>query len=159
MNKYNLTIDVERINLENEKHIRNFLYQLKNLAQHCVNFINSLADKTDCNNKRFLREIHDDDDTTFESQYIIPSLENKNDKIEQNLKGNKEIKQRESIIDSNDPNYLLYSNIALGVPQNVKESYKLLKNKTKIKKKNKDVKSPDNDRKVEFLRTFDEENE
>jgi hypothetical protein len=88
-----------------------------------------------------------------------PISHNKNDKIEQNLKGNKEIKQRESIIDSNDPNYLLYSNIALGVPQNVKESYKLLKNKTKIKKKNKDVKSPDNDRKVEFLRTFDEENE
>ena len=85
--------------------------------------------------------------------------QNKNDKIEQNLKGNKEIKQRESIIDSNDPHYLLYSNIALGVPQNVKDSYKLLKNKTKIKKKSTDVKSPNNDRKIEYLRTFDEENE
>ena len=85
MNKYNLTIDVERINLENEKHIRNFSQKIKNLAQHCVNFINSLADKTDCNNKRFLREIHDDDDTTFESQYIIPSLENTNDKIDFNF--------------------------------------------------------------------------
>ena len=85
MNKYNLTIDVERINLENEKHIRNFSQKIKNLAQHCVNFINSLADKTDCSNKRFLREIHDDDDTKFESQYIIPSFKNKNDKIDFNF--------------------------------------------------------------------------
>ena len=85
--------------------------------------------------------------------------QNKNDNIEQNLKGNKEIKQRESIIDSNDPHYLLYSNIALGVPQNVKDSYKLLKNKPKFTKKKKDVKSPDHDRKIEYLRTFDVENE
>ena len=85
MNKYKLTIDVERINLENERHIRNFSQKIKNLAQHCVNFINSLADKTDCNNKRFLREIHDDDDTTFDSQYIIPNLVNKNKKINFNF--------------------------------------------------------------------------
>ena len=85
MNKYNLTIDVERINLENEKHIRNFSQKIKNLAQHCVNFINSLTDKKDCSNKRFLREIHDDDDTTFDSQYIIPNLVNKNQKINFNF--------------------------------------------------------------------------
>ena len=86
MNKYKLTIDVERINLENEKHIRNFSQKIKNLAQHCVNFINSLDDKTDCSNKRFLPEIHDDDDsTTFDSQYIIPNLVNKNKKINFNF--------------------------------------------------------------------------
>ena len=54
MKKFNLTIDVDRINLENENHIRNFSQKIKNLAQHCVNYINSIEDKTDCNKKRFL---------------------------------------------------------------------------------------------------------
>ena len=82
MNKFKLTIDVDRINLENENHIRNFSQKIKNLAQHCVNYINSIADKTDCSNKRFLLEIHDDDnDSTIDSQYIMPSLSNKNNKI------------------------------------------------------------------------------
>ena len=86
MNKLKLTIDVDRINLENENHTRNFPQKIKNLAQHCVNFINSLDDKTDCGNKRFLPEIHDDDDsTTFDSQYIIPNLVNKNQKINFNF--------------------------------------------------------------------------
>ena len=44
MNKLNLTIDVDRINLENENHIRNFSQKIKNLAQHCVNYINSIDD-------------------------------------------------------------------------------------------------------------------
>ena len=82
MNKFKLTIDVDRINLENENHIRNFSQKIKNLAQHCVNFINSIADKTECSNKRFLPEIHDDDnDSTIDSQYIIPSFANQNKKI------------------------------------------------------------------------------
>ena len=82
MNKFKLTIDVEKINLEKEAHIRNFSQKIKNLAQHCVNYINSIADKTDCSNKRFLPEIHDDDnDSTIDSQYIMPSLSNKNNKI------------------------------------------------------------------------------
>ena len=53
MNKFKLTIDVDRINLENEVHIRNFSQKIKNLAQHCVNYINSIDNKTDCSNKRF----------------------------------------------------------------------------------------------------------
>ena len=68
MNKFKLTIDVDRINLENEVHIRNFSQKIKNLAQHCVNYINSIDNKTDCSNKRFLPEIHDDDnDSTIDS--------------------------------------------------------------------------------------------
>ena len=42
MNKLKLTIDVDRINLENENHTRNFPQKIKNLAQHCVNYINNL---------------------------------------------------------------------------------------------------------------------
>ena len=84
MNKFNLTIDVERINLENEIHIRNFSQKIKNLAEHCVNFINSIADKTDCTHKRFLPEIHDDDednDSTIDNQYILPNILEQNKKI------------------------------------------------------------------------------
>ena len=54
-------------------------------------------------------------------------------------------KENESIIDTH---YLLYSDIPLGVPQNIKDSYKLLKRK----KHN----TPDN-RNIEYLRTFGDE--
>ena len=84
MNKFNLTIDVERINLENEIHIRNFSQKIKNLAEHCVNFINSIADKADCSHKRFLPEIHDDDednDSTIDNQYVLPNILEQNKKI------------------------------------------------------------------------------
>ena len=47
MNKFKLTIDVDKINLENEAHERNFSQKIKNLAQHCVNFINSIDNETD----------------------------------------------------------------------------------------------------------------
>ena len=47
-----------------------------------MNYINSIADKTDCANKRFISEIHgDENNSTIDSQYIIPSLVNKNNKI------------------------------------------------------------------------------
>jgi len=66
-----------------------FPKKIKNLAQHCVNYINSIADKTDCSNKRFFPEIHDDDnDSTIDSQYIMPSLANKNNKIKDLKKKN-----------------------------------------------------------------------
>ena len=48
MNKFKLTIDVEKINLEKEAHIRNFSQKIKNLAQHCVNYINSIDNEADC---------------------------------------------------------------------------------------------------------------
>ena len=74
MNKFKLTIDVDKINLEKEAHIRNFSQKIKNLAQHCVNFINSIDNKTDCSNKRFLREIHDDDDDSTIDSHCVPTL-------------------------------------------------------------------------------------
>ena len=82
MNKLKLTIDVDRINLENENHIRNFSQKIKNLAQHCVNYIHSIDDKTDCTNKRFLPEIHDDDcDSTIDDQFTLNPITQKNKKI------------------------------------------------------------------------------
>ena len=76
MNKFKLTIDVDKINLENEAHIRNFSQKIKNLAQHCVNFINSVDNKTDCSNKRFLPEIHDDDDDSTIDTHCVPTIPN-----------------------------------------------------------------------------------
>ena len=78
MNKFKLTIDVDKINLENEAHVRNFSQKIKNLAQHCVNYINGIDNKTDCTNKRFLPEIHDDDnDSTIDSHYAPPTIKPK----------------------------------------------------------------------------------
>ena len=73
MNKFKLTIDTDSINMENEIHINNFSQKIKNLAQHCINFINGIDDETDCSNNRYLPEFHDDDsDSTVESSNFIP---------------------------------------------------------------------------------------
>ncbi len=71
MNKFKLTIDTDSINLENEIHINNFSNKIKNLARHCVNYINSIEDKADCCNNKFLPEFHDNHETENE---FYPSL-------------------------------------------------------------------------------------
>ena len=81
MNKFKLTIDVDKINQENEVHIRNFSQKIKNLAQHCVNYINSIDNKTDCSNKRFLQEIHDDDNDSTIDSCCVPVVVTKKKKI------------------------------------------------------------------------------
>ena len=81
MNKFKLTIDVDKINQENEVHIRNFSQKIKNLAQHCVNYINSIDNKTDCSNKRFLPEIHDDDNDSTIDSCCVPVVVTKKKKI------------------------------------------------------------------------------
>ena len=81
MNKFKLTIDVDKINRENEVHIRNFSQKIKNLAQHCVNYINSIDNKTDCSNKRFLPEIHDDDNDSTIDSCCVPVVVTKKKKI------------------------------------------------------------------------------
>ena len=74
MNKFKLTIDVDKINLEKEAHIRNFSQKIKNLAQHCVNFINSIYNEIVCSNNRFLIEIHDDDDYSSIDSHCFTTL-------------------------------------------------------------------------------------
>ena len=76
MNKFKLTIEADKINRENEAHIREFSQKIKNLAQHCVNFINSIDNETDCSNKRFLPEIHDDDDDSTIDTHCVPTIPN-----------------------------------------------------------------------------------
>ena len=85
MNKIKLTIDTDTINMENEMHINNFAQKIKNLAQHCVNFIEGTDDKTDCSNNKFLREFHDDDSDSTIDSYIIPSITKKNINLQYNL--------------------------------------------------------------------------
>ena len=71
MNKFNLSIDTDTINMENEIHINNFSQKIKNLAQHCINYILRIEDKSDCSNNKFLPEFHDDDnDSTIGSCYV-----------------------------------------------------------------------------------------
>ena len=79
MNKFKLTIDTDSINIENEIHINNFSQKIKNLAQHCVNYIKCIEDGTDCSNNRFLPEFHDDDDSesTIESCFIPTFIKRK----------------------------------------------------------------------------------
>ena len=71
MSKLKLTIDVESINLENELHENNFSHKIKNLAQHCVNFIYSIEDEKECANKNFFPEIHDNNNTYIDNKEIL----------------------------------------------------------------------------------------
>ena len=59
MKKFQLQLDTESINLENEMHSNNFPIKVKNLAEHCVNYIIGTHDINNCNDKKYNREIHD----------------------------------------------------------------------------------------------------
>ena len=74
MKKFKLTIDTDTINMENEIHINNFAQKIKNLSQHCVNFIKGLEDVTDCANNRFFREFHDNNNNNSIDNFYISSL-------------------------------------------------------------------------------------
>ena len=69
--------------------------------------------------------------------------ENKYNTPKKNININKNSNRDENIINKH---YLLYSDLPLGVPQNVKDIYKLYK----TKKNN----TPDPKKKVEYLRTY-----
>ena len=74
MNKFKLTLDTDTINMENEIHINNFSQKIKNLAQHCINFIKGIEDKRDCLDNKFMREFHDDDSESTIESWNITSL-------------------------------------------------------------------------------------
>ena len=59
MKKFQLKLDTDSINLENEIHSNNFPLKVKNLAEHCVNFVLGEHNSTDCNNIKYNKEIHD----------------------------------------------------------------------------------------------------
>ncbi len=65
MKKFQLQLDTDSINLENEIHSNNFPLKIKSLAEHCVNYIFGEDNSNDCNNKKYNKEVHD--------QEIIPT--------------------------------------------------------------------------------------
>ena len=71
MKKFQLHLDTDSINLENEIHSNNFPLKVKNLAEHCVNFVLGTQNEDDCNDKKYNRETHDRD--------IVSTINEKND--------------------------------------------------------------------------------
>ena len=59
MKKFKLSLDIESINLENEMHSNNFHIKVKNLAEHCVNYILGEHDTNECDDKKYDKEMHD----------------------------------------------------------------------------------------------------
>lgn len=59
MNRFKLSLDTESINQESEEHSNNFYLKVKNLAEHCVKFIEGEHNKHNCNDNKFNRDIHD----------------------------------------------------------------------------------------------------
>ncbi len=59
MSVFFLELDTESINKENEDHNNNFHFKVKNLAEHCVDYIEGKQSKNDCNSQKFNKDIHD----------------------------------------------------------------------------------------------------
>ena len=84
MKKFTLQLDTDSINLENEIHSNNFPIKVKNLAEHCVNYVLGSQNSNDCNNIKYNREIHDqdifpinkinNDENTINEQNIIAQI-------------------------------------------------------------------------------------
>ena len=68
MKKFQLHLDTDSINLENEIHSNNFPLKIKSLAEHCVNYVLGEDNLKNCNDKKYNKEVHD--------QEIIPTLIN-----------------------------------------------------------------------------------
>ena len=70
MKKFQLSLDTESINLESEIHSNNFHVKVKNLSEHCVNYILGGHNTNDCNDKKYDKEMHDQEfDTTSNADY------------------------------------------------------------------------------------------
>ncbi len=59
MKKFQLSLDTDSINLESEMHSNNFHIKVKNLAEHCVNYLLGEHDRNDCDDKKYDKDIHD----------------------------------------------------------------------------------------------------
>ena len=74
MKKFQLKLDTDSINIENEIHSNNFPLKVKNLAEHCVNFLLGTHNSTDCSNIKYNKEIHDQENIP-----LILKLNNNNE--------------------------------------------------------------------------------
>ena len=59
MKKFKFQLDTESINRENEIHSNNFPIKVKNLAEHCINFITGTHNADNCSDRKYNRELHD----------------------------------------------------------------------------------------------------
>ena len=60
MKKFQFKLDTDSINRENEEHSNGFHMKVKNLAEHCVKFLEGSQNEIDCSDNKFDRNIHDD---------------------------------------------------------------------------------------------------
>ena len=86
MKKFQLKLDTDSINIENEIHSNNFPLKVKNLAEHCVNFLLGIHNSTDCSNIKYNKEIHDQ-----ENMPGILKLNNNNENENENTKNTQKI--------------------------------------------------------------------
>ena len=59
MKKFNLQLDTDSINKENEEHANSFNMKVKHLAEHCIQFIEGTHNEINCTDNKFDRNIHD----------------------------------------------------------------------------------------------------
>ena len=59
MKRFQLKLDTDSINRENEEHSNGFHMKVKNLAEHCVQFLDGTQNEIDCTDNKFDRNIHD----------------------------------------------------------------------------------------------------
>lgn len=71
MKKFQLKIDTESINKENETHQNNFHIKIKNLAEHCVRYLEGVDSQLDCTSRKLDKDYHDLEAAEDTNQYII----------------------------------------------------------------------------------------
>ena len=68
MKKFQLQLDTDSINKENEQHSNFFHMKIKNLAEHCIKFIEGIDNEINCTDNKFDKNIHETQELT-ESTY------------------------------------------------------------------------------------------
>ena len=70
MKKFHFQLDTDSINKENELHTNNFNMKVKNLAEHCIQFIEGTHSEINCTDNKFDRNIHDTQEININSNTL-----------------------------------------------------------------------------------------
>ena len=62
MKKFQLKLDTDSINKENEQHSNCFHMKIKNLAEHCIKYIEGIDNELNCTDNKFDKNIHNTQD-------------------------------------------------------------------------------------------------